>query len=180
MTKIANRMTIAGVLVSAALAVSCGRQDAAPQPASQSPAPAGNWQPTMPSDYAGLKVREGGQCYLDVINETSVGAAPTPVKSGSVMSLAGWAVADVQSGQAGSAAGVQLIAAGSSYSAPAASYMRPGLGAALKGSSSLDSGGLKLDSTPLNVPAGQYNVRFLVRSGGDMVRCDTGRILSIQ
>jgi hypothetical protein len=54
------------------------------------------------------------------------------------------------------------------------------LGAALKGSSSLDSGGLKLDSTPLNVPAGQYNVRFLIKSGGDMVRCDTGRILSIQ
>ena len=180
MTKMANRITIAGVLVSAALAVSCGRQEPGPQPVRQNPAPAGKWQPTMPSSFSGLKVREGGQCYLDVINGASVGAAPTPVKSGSVMSLAGWAVADTQSGQAGSAAGVQLISAGSSYSAPAASYARPGLGAALKGPSSLDSGGLKLDSTTLNVPAGQYSVRFLVQSDGEMVRCDTGRILSIQ
>jgi hypothetical protein len=95
------------------------------------------------------------------------------------VSLAGWTVADLKAGRLGSGVGIQLNAA-TPYFIVGDSYSRPGLGAALKGSTSLDGGGLKLDATPLNVPAGDYRILFLVQSDHDLLRCDTGRSLHVQ
>ena len=158
--------------------VGCGKEEPAASQPSLTPPLTGNWQATMPAKFAGLSVKDGGACYLDAVNAGAIGDGPFLIKSGSQLSLAGWAVADLKAGRLGSAVGVQLHAA-TPYFIAAESYVRPGLGAALK-SPALEGGGFKLDATPLNVPAGDYRVLFLIQSDHDLLRCDTGRTLRVQ
>ncbi|MEO8592651.1 MAG: hypothetical protein ABI759_04975, partial [Candidatus Solibacter sp.] len=126
----------------------CGRAEPAPVRVAQPSTPAGNWLTVMPDKFAGLTVKDGGACYIDAFNDSAIGDGPIVSKSGAPASFAGWAVADLKGGLAGSAAGLRLNAA-KPYFIGAGRYKRPGLGAALKGSPSLDDGGLKLDATPL-------------------------------
>jgi len=156
----------------------CGNKESAAPQAAQTPTPAGNWQTTMPAKFAGLTAKDGGACFLDAVNGPAAGPGPILIKSLSPMSLAGWAV-DLKAGRLGSALGIQLNGATPYYIA-ADGYPRPGLGAALKSSPSLDGGGLKLDATPLNVPAGDYRVVFLIQSDNDLLRCDTGHTLRVE
>jgi hypothetical protein len=157
----------------------CGKQEQAPSQVAQAPNLAGNWQALMLEKLAGSAVKDGGACYLDAFNGTTIGNGPIVVKSVSPASFAGWAVADLKGGRAGSSVGIQLNAA-KPYFISAVRYKRPGLGAALKGRPSLDDGGLKLDATPLNVPPGDYRVLFLIQSDLNVLRCDTGRTLRVE
>jgi hypothetical protein len=125
-----------------------------------------------------LTLKDGGTCYLDAFGDGKIGDAPIPASSQAPVWVAGWAVADLNGGRLGDALGVELKAA-TSYFLAADSYVRPGLGAALK-HPSLDGGGLKIDPTPLNVPAGDYGLFFLIQDNRDLLRCDTSRTVRIQ
>ena len=136
-----------------------------------------------PAKFAGLTVKDGGACYLDAVDGAGIGTGPIPVKSGTPVSLAGWAVADLKAERSRGAVGIQLNPTALygirsvPYFVSADTYTRPGLGAALKSSSSLDSSGLKLDAATLSVPGGEYRILFLIQSDHDLLRCDTGRTL---
>jgi hypothetical protein len=168
-------------LVLAGLCASCGKQEPAQSSTSAAPSPASpaawrnTWQPSPPP---GLTIKDGGACFFDALNGAALADGPIRVKSGAPLSLAGWAVADLKAGRLGSAVGIQLNAP-APYFIAADAYVRPGLGAALK-NSSLDGGGLRLNTTPLDVPAGDYRVLFLVQSYGELLRCDTGRVLRVE
>jgi hypothetical protein len=131
----------------------------------------------MPAKFAGLAAADGGTCFLDGVNDAVPPTGPILVKSGSPLSLVGWAV-DLKAGRLGSALGIELNAA-TPYFIAADSFTRPGLGTALK-NPSLDGGGLKLDATPLNVPAGDYRLLFLIQSNSGLLLCDTGHALRVQ
>jgi hypothetical protein len=177
--RINNRgVMVSMVILAVGFAVSCERREVAPAESSQTPTQPGRWQGTMPAEFKGLELRDGGACYLDAVNGAGIEDGPKVVKAGSAVSLAGWAVADVKAGRLGSAIGIQLNSA-TPYFIGAETYVRPGLGAALK-APALDGGGVKLDSTPLNVPVGDYRVLFLIQSDRNLLRCDTGRTLRVQ
>lgn len=163
------------------LLVGCS-QPQAPAPAavqdSSAPATAVGWEPALPSSLSSLTVKDGGACFLDAINGAAIPPGPIRLKAGTPVGLAGWAAADLKAGKVGSALAVQLHSA-NPYFALAEGYARPGLGAALK-NPALDAGGLRLNPLPLNPPAGDYRVLFLMQSGTDLLRCDTGRNIEIQ
>jgi hypothetical protein len=171
-------ITILSMALMVGFSVGCGKEEPTASQSSPTPALAGNWQPTMPARFAGLTVRDGGTCYLDLINNLVNPDAPVPIKSGAPVFMGGWAVADVKAGRLATAVGVQLDAA-TPYFIVADSYVRRGLGAALK-SPSLEGGGLKLDPTALNVPPGDYRVFFLLQSDHDLLRCNTARRIHVE
>lgn len=159
----------------------CTREQPAASPQAQStPAPAqsGGWQPVLPANLASLAIKDGGACYLDALNGAVIENGPIRMKAGTPVSLAGWAAADLKLGTVGSALAVQLNSA-APYFAAAMAYQRTGLGAALK-NQALDAGGFRLDTLPMNVPAGNYRILFLIQSGSDLLRCDTGRDLVVE
>lgn len=170
-------VTISLVILTIGFSVGCGKDELAGSQPPQTSVLSGNWQAVTSGKFAGLTVSDAGACFLDAVNGAT-GDGPFLVKSGSRVSLAGWAV-DLKAGRLGTNLGIQLNSA-SSYFISADSYSRPGLGAALKSSPALDGGGLKLDATPLNVPAGDYRVLFLIQSDAALLRCDTGRTLRVQ
>jgi hypothetical protein len=166
--------------VAAGILAGCAKeQKEASQAASEvASASAAGWQSALPPALAAFAVKDGGACYLDAIDGAPIASNPIRIKSGSPVAMAGWAVADLKAGVLGRSVGIQLNAA-TSYSIPAASYEREGLGEALK-KPSLGGGGLMLNSTPLSIPAGYYRVLFLVQSGSDLLRCDTGRDILVE
>ncbi|MBV9508065.1 MAG: hypothetical protein JO323_23990 [Acidobacteriia bacterium] len=160
-----------------ALTVNCGKQESATAPPAEASAAAGPWQQSMPAEFAGLTVKDGGACYLDVVNGADA-ANPPRIRPNSMIALAGWAVADPKAGRSGGGVGIQLNSS-TPFFIVADRYNRPGLGTALKSSSALDGGGIKLDPTQLNLPAGDYRVIFLIQSDRELLRCDTGRSLRV-
>ena len=167
------------MMIAVGLSTGCGKEETATTQGSATQAALpGNWKAALPANVTGLTVKDGGACYLDMVNNDAPGNAPILVRSGLPMSLAGWVVADQTAGHTGSALWVQLNAV-APYFITADGYQRPGLGAALK-NPALDAGGLKLDPSALNVPAGAYEVLFLAQSGNELVRCDTHHALRVQ
>lgn len=166
-------------IIGLGLATGCGKEEAAKTQVSPTPAAlSGDWQTRLPPQFAGLTLKDGGNCSLDTVNGALAGAGPISVKSGGSVAMVGWEVADLQAGGLGTSLGVQLNAA-TPYFIAAEAFVRPGLGAALK-NPALDGGGLKVDPTSLNVPAGDYRVLFLAQSDSQLLRCDTGRTLRVQ
>lgn len=144
--------------------------------------PVKEFEPTLPASLASLTIGDAkvsGLCYLDALNSSPLGDKPAAIKTGSKISLAGWAVYDVKPATLGSAFAVQLLGKQNSYYSIADSYNRKGLGAAL-GNEVLDGGGLKMEDVSLNVPAGEYRVLFLTQSGNNLLRCDTGHSLNVE
>ena len=140
------------------------------------------FQPALPVGLANLIVSDAkvtGLCYLDSINASPASDAPTTVKSGATLSLAGWAVYDAKLAQLGSAFAVMLLSKQNSFYLTADSYNRKGLGVAL-GNEKLDDAGLVSEGILVDVPAGLYRVLFLTQSGNNLLRCDTGRTLNIE
>lgn len=172
-------ITIIIMTMAVGLLTGCGKEDTATtQVSAASAVQAGNWTTALPPKFAGLALKDGGNCSLDTVNGALAGTGAIPIKSGASVSMVGWEVANLQADVVGTSFGIQLNGA-ASYSIPADSFVRPGLGAALK-KPGLDGGGLKLDSTILNVPAGDYRVLFLARSDDQLLRCDTGRTVHIE
>lgn len=136
------------------------------------------FRPSLPDSLASLTIKDGGACYLDAVNFAPLGEKPVDLKSGGLVALGGWAVADLKAAKLPTALAVQLNGK-QPYFASAEAYSRPGLGKAL-GNDSLDAGGLKIESIALNIPYGQYRVLFLMQSGSDLLRCDTGRTVNIE
>ncbi|HEY4088568.1 MAG TPA: hypothetical protein VGM43_21710 [Bryobacteraceae bacterium] len=174
-----RREAVSLVILGAGALTSCGKQETAPEAAPQAAPIAANWKSALPAEFATLTMKDGGVCYLDALNGSAIADGPVRVKSGSPTAFAGWGVADVKTGRVGTSVGIVLNSATPYYIA-ARAYVRAGLGAALKGAHSLDSGGLKLDATPLNVPAGDYRVLFLMQSDHNLLRCDTGHTLQVE
>jgi hypothetical protein len=168
-------LTIFGV----AVLINCGKQETKLAEPPQAVTVAGNWKPALPPEFAAFPMKDGGACYLDALNGSAIADKRLRIKSDAPTSFAGWAVANMKTGQVGTAVGIALHSATPYYIA-AQAYVRTGLGAALKGGPSLDNGGLKLDATPLNVPAGDYRVLFLIQSDRELLRCDTGNTLQVR
>lgn len=131
----------------------------------------------LPASLATLTIKDAGGCFVDGIDGAPATATPVSAKTGSALTLSGWAAADVKAGTLGSALAVQLHG-DKDFFAAASAERRDGLGTAL-GNESLDGAGLRLADTALDVPAGKYRVLVLIQSGNDLLRCDTGRSLDV-
>lgn len=132
----------------------------------------------LPDNVKSLIIKDGGACYLDTLNDTPVSDKPATYKSGAVAGFVGWAVADMKSDMPGSAVLVEVVQGVQSYYAEAAFYNRPGLGKAI-GNEKLDGGGVLLNGIALPAETGFYKINFLIQSGNDLVRCNTGHKLII-
>jgi hypothetical protein len=171
-------VTILLTAITVLFSVGCGKPDGGATQVSAPPTLPGNWVTSLPPQFAGLSLKDGGSCFLDTVNGVAASSNPIPIKSGAPIAMVGWDVANLEAGTLGTLFGIQLNAP-TPYFIAAEGFVRPGLGAALK-NPALDGGGFKLDSTPLNVPAGDYRVLFFTQSGNSLLRCDTGRSLRVE
>jgi len=162
----------------------CGKEKSAVSATNQTNLPAVSssaqlsMQPTLPAELAALNIKDGGVCYLDAINNVPISEKPFVVKVGSDLALIGWAVADLKEGKLGSSPAIQLKGE-KNFFAAAEMYKRDGLGKALE-HPALEGGGFKAEKVILSVPSGQYHLLFLTKSGGDLLRCDTGHTLVVE
>src|SRR6185312_13964327 len=90
-----------------ALLTSCGKQEPAAAQSSQAVATPGKWQPSLPPGFMTLTLKDGGGCYLDVVNGVDAGGSAR-AGSGTSVALSGWAVADIKQGKTGNALGIML------------------------------------------------------------------------
>lgn len=161
------------------LIAGCSQESDAPAKKAVVAAPATKiFQTSAPASFKSLVAKADGTCYLDAINEVPLVNKSGEFKAGSPVLFAGWAVANMKAVKVGSAVWLELRGDKSFYS-EAAFHQRPGLGKAL-GAEGLDGGGVVLRDIALPSEVGRYEVIYLVQSGNDLVRCNTGNTISIK